>query len=363
MSNLVGKQLGNYRLISSLGRGGFAEVYLGEHLRIKNLRAAIKVLHTHLVHEEIEQFQQEASLIAGLVHPNIVRVLDFDVADGTPFLVLDYAPHGSLRKLYPRGIRLPLESVLSFVQQVADALQLAHDQRLIHRDVKPENMLLGARNEVLLSDFGIATIAHSTSSMNIEATMGTFAYMAPEQIQGKPRPASDQYALGVTVYQWLTGTMPFQGSTTEIIAQHLTILPPPLRSHRPELAPDVEHVALTALAKDPKQRFASVKAFAVALHAATRLPGHQSELVVPPTILPQPAPLAPTLPATPPQTPPIEGSRRPPQPSESSGERQTPSMEWSDEQPWWYAKGRKTPPPAPHQVKKARSGSSIQWPD
>ena len=189
-----------------------------------------------------------------------MRVFDFDVQDGVPFLVIDYAPNGSLRQRYPKGSLVPLPMIVSSVKQVADALQYAHEQKFIHRDVKPENMLVGRRQEVLLSDFGIATIAHSTSSLNVsaEGTSGTLAYMAPEQIEGHPRPASDQYALGVVVYEWLCGERPFEGSVSEVMAQHLSMPPPPLRERMPTIPPEVEQMVLRALAKDPKARFASV---------------------------------------------------------------------------------------------------------
>src|SRR6266436_2968721 len=174
MSDRVGQQLGNYRLVSLLGQGGYAEVYLGQHVRLE-LQAAIKVLHTHLTRQEAAHFYQEAQTIAKLTYPSIVRVFDYDVQDGVPFLVMDYAPHGSLRRRYPKGSLVPLPQIVSSVKQMADALQYAHEQKFIHRDVKPENMLLGRREEVLLSDFGIATIAHSTSSLSASAqgTSGT----------------------------------------------------------------------------------------------------------------------------------------------------------------------------------------------
>src|SRR5690242_8089182 len=250
MSDLIGQQLGNYRLTRLLGRGGFAEVYLGEHVRL-NMLAAIKVLHAHLSEEEKASFQREAQVIAELVHPNIVRVLDFDIKENLPFLVLDYAPNGSLRQHHPKGTRVPLALVASYVKQIAAALQYAHDRKLIHRDVKPENMLLGRQNEVLLSDFGIVAIAHSTSSMSTQASMGTIPYMAPEQIQSYPRPASDQYALGIVTYQWLSGELPFQGSATEIIVKHLSVPPASLLPKVPDLSSEVEQVLFTALAKDP----------------------------------------------------------------------------------------------------------------
>src|SRR5438034_5047048 len=207
-----------------------------------------------------------------LAHPSIVRVLDFDVQEGVPFLVIDYVPNGTLRRRYPKGSLVPLPVIVSAAKQVADALQYAHEQKFIHRDVKPENMLVGRRQEVLLSDFGIATISHSTSSLSAsaEGTSGTLAYMAPEQIEGHPRPASDQYALGVVVYEWLCGERPFDGSVSEVMVQHLSMPPLPLRERVSTIPVEVEQVVLRALAKDPKARFASVKDFASALEQASQ---------------------------------------------------------------------------------------------
>ncbi len=268
MADRTGQRLGNYRLTQLLGRGGFAEVYLGEHVRL-GILAAVKVPYTRLSSpEEVESFEKEARTIAHLRHPHIVRVFDFDVVDDTPFLVMDYAPNGTLRKLYPRGTKLPLSLILTYIKQIADALQQAHDQRIIHRDIKPENMLLGQNNELLLSDFGIATISQSSRYEGKQDMAGTIAYTAPEQMQGKPRPASDQYALGIVVYEWISGERPFHGSFTEIAAQHVLTPPPSLREKVPALSPGVEQVVMTALAKDPKARFATIHAFANALEQA-----------------------------------------------------------------------------------------------
>src|ERR1700737_4914787 len=208
MIDHVGQQLGNYQLIELLGRGNWASVYLGEHLHL-HTRAAIKVLHGSFAQGEVDGFLGEARTLARLRHPHIVRVLDFGEQQGVPFLVLDYAPGGTLRQLHPKGTRLPLVTVVSYVLQVAQALQYAHDQQLIHRDIKPENLLLGHDQEVLLSDFGLALVAQSSRDMQTRNSAGTIAYMAPEQIQAHPRPASDQYALGVVAYEWLCGERPF----------------------------------------------------------------------------------------------------------------------------------------------------------
>src|SRR5947209_5210693 len=133
------RQLGNYRLLRLLGRGGFADVYLGSHIYLET-QAAIKVLRTRLLNEGIEPFKQEARTIARLDHPHIVRILDFGVQEGIPFLVMSYAPNGTLRQCHPRGSRLPLWQVVFYVQQVASALHYAHERHLIHRDIKPENL-------------------------------------------------------------------------------------------------------------------------------------------------------------------------------------------------------------------------------
>jgi len=182
MTDHASRQLGNYRLTRLLGQGGFADVYLGEHIYLKTL-AAIKVLHAQLTQDMMGNFLGEAQIIAQLAHPHIVRVLDFGVENMTPFLVMEYAPHGTLRQRHPRATKLPLPLIVSYVNQIAGALQYAHDQWLIHRDVKPENMLLGRNNEVLLSDFGIATIAHTSRSLQTQDISGTISYMAPEQVQ------------------------------------------------------------------------------------------------------------------------------------------------------------------------------------
>ncbi len=272
MADRVGQQLGNYRLVRLLGQGGFADVYLGEHLYLSS-QAAIKVMHTHLAAEEWQSFRKEARLIAGLIHPHIVRLLDFDVAEGVPFLVMQYAPNGTLRQRHTRGNPLAPAVILPYVRQVASALLYVHERRLVHRDIKPENLLIGSENEILLSDFGVAIIAQSSRQQSMQNVGGTVAYMAPEQIQSRPGPASDQYALGVVVYEWLTGERPFDGSFAELASKQVLVPPPALHSRMPTISPEVEAVVLRVLAKDPQERFPSVQAFAQALEEAANADG------------------------------------------------------------------------------------------
>jgi outer membrane protein assembly factor BamB/serine/threonine protein kinase len=304
MADYVGQQLGNYRLRHLLGQGGSADVYLGEHIHLETL-AAIKVLHIQMGSRDIDDFRREAMIIAHLLHPHIVRVLDFGVEGNMPFLVMDYAPKGTLREYHPKGTSLPLTTIVAYVKQVAQALQYAHERKVIHRDVKPENMLLGINNEVLLSDFGISAIEQGTSVLITQKRVGsnpagTLLYMAPEQIQGKPHLASDQYALGIVVYEWLCGSRPFQGEPLAVMYQQVHVPAPPLREKIPTISPAVELVVLRALAKDPQHRFATIWAFAQALEQAAQaaptatlpawpilqVPPEQANQAVPTTTLP-----------------------------------------------------------------------------
>ena len=259
------QQYGKYELLKLLGRGGFADVYLGEHVYL-HTRVAIKILHS-LDEFDVDTFLDEALMVAQLRHPHIIRVLDFDLEGETPFLVMDYAPNGTVRQRYPEGRWLEPHVVLEYVEQVAAALQYIHNQHLIHRDVKPENLLLGPYDEVLLSDFGISLAARRTV-VRTQTVVGTVAYMAPEQIRGRPCLASDQYALGVMVYEWLCGFRPFRGSPGSIVRQHLHARPPSLCERVPGLPPAVEQVVMRALAKNPRYRFESVQDFAWALNEA-----------------------------------------------------------------------------------------------
>ena len=268
MADRVGQILGNYQLLRLLGRGAFAEVYLAEH-RYLEVPTAIKVLHVRMEPDTQEQFLREARTIAHLQHPHIVRVLDFGFQDQTPFLVMEYTPNGTLRTQHPKGTRLPLEQVVAYVKQIASALDYAHQQRVIHRDVKPDNLLLNANHEVVLSDFGLSVVQRTLDSLSMSNPVaGTPLYMAPEQIQRQPCAASDQYALGILAYEWLAGEAPFRGKLFEVFSHHLYQPPPSLCEPVPDLPFAVEEAVFKALAKDPEQRFACVADFASALGEA-----------------------------------------------------------------------------------------------
>lgn len=271
MFEWLGQQFGSYLLTDFLGQGGFAHVYLGEHVR-QGTQAAIKVLRSRS-QDKVERFVKEIRTLAGLNHPHIVRVLEYCVEGDLPFLAMNYARKGSLQHISREGMLFSLHTIVSYVKQIADGLQYIHDRRLVHRDVKLGNILLGPRDTVWLSDFGIAvTIPRLFFLGESQGCAGTVDYMSPEQLQGKPCPASDQYGLGVVVYELLTGDTPFHGNCREIAEQHLYATPPRLRSPFLEITPAVERIVRRALAKDHHLRFGSVREFAVALEQASKVP-------------------------------------------------------------------------------------------
>ena len=259
--------IANCRLRRLVEKGKLSSVYVGEHVHL-NKQVVVKLHHRRLSDKEKESFRREAEKIAGLSHPNILNVLEFDVHEEKPFLVMDHAPNGSLRQRHARGIPLPLPTIVSYVKMIADALQYAHDKKLIHRNIRPENILLGPDDKILLTDFGIPALQSNPGPLS-HSWSGAHFYMAPEQFHGEHQAASDQYALAVMVYEWLSGERPFYGSPVEIAAQHRESSPPPLREKVPGLSPAVEQVVLKALAKEPEMRFKSVLEFASAFEEAT----------------------------------------------------------------------------------------------
>jgi serine/threonine protein kinase len=263
----IGQKIGDYRLLRPLGQGTFGIVYLAEHI-YDSSQVAVKLLRLRLTPDDVRIFLNEARTIR-LQHPHIVPIFDFGLSqDNLAFLVMGYASGGTIRDCYPKGTKLPWPVIDAYVLAVASALQYAHDRRIVHRDVKPENILVCHDGNVQLSDFGIARMMEqSTASGNYQGQIGTPAYMAPEQSQGKPCPASDQYALAITVYEWFTGQRPFQGGPLEVLLQHRADAPPPMRKLSPEVPPQIEQILFKALAKAPEARFPTIEQFAQALHA------------------------------------------------------------------------------------------------
>jgi eukaryotic-like serine/threonine-protein kinase len=264
----LGQLVGEYRLVDKLGGGGFGTVYLAEHVH-EQAQAAVKVLDIRLSKTgDFKDFINEVRTIL-LRHPHIVPLLDFGISrEDLPYLVMEYAPEGTLRDRHPKGTRVPLPTIVSYVDQLASALQYAHDQRVIHRDVKPENILVRANGTLLVSDFGIAKLLEQSVLLSVPTQAGTPVYMAPEQHLGYPCFASDQYALAVVIYEWICGVRPFQGTTVGLAVQHMNTPPQPLRKHLPRLPEDIERIILKALSKAPEDRFERIQDFADALHKA-----------------------------------------------------------------------------------------------
>lgn len=262
MADLVGRQLGNYRLIRFLGRGDVAEVYLGEHIPSNN-QVAIKVLSIY--GGQPEAFQNAAHALTQLNLPHILRIVDYGINDPYAFLVMDYLSNGNLRQRHPKGETVPLATIVSYVRQVTQALQYAHSKELFHSNIKPENMLIGSQNEILLGDFDTTWLETTLDDHVVGLNYYTYR---PADGQG---PAGDQYSLGVVVYEWLCGDVPFHGASPwDILEQHRSTSPPSLREKVPTIPPAVEEVVMKALAKEPQQRFASVQAFATALEQASQ---------------------------------------------------------------------------------------------
>ncbi len=298
MDPLIGKSFGPYKVIAKIGEGGMATVYKGLQESL-NRFVAIKVLRGDLARnpEFVARFRREALAVARLSHPNLLHVYDAGTAHGVYYIIIDFVPGGSLQDLLVKG-HLEPERAVSIVAQVADALDCAHKQGIIHRDVKPNNILMTPEGRPLLADFGIAkAVYESTHLTHTGTSIGTPAYMAPEQAEGKPSDArTDIYALGIVLYETLTGRVPFRGETPmATLYSHLHTPPPPIRQLNPNVPVWLEEIVDKALAKPPEARYQTAAQFSAALRppktpeavAAPARPGRKT-----PTPLPQPSPAA-----------------------------------------------------------------------
>jgi eukaryotic-like serine/threonine-protein kinase len=275
MIHLVGQEVGEYKLLRLLGQGSSAHVYLGEH-KDHHSYAAIKVLRdgtsaTPTTNRWKIREGNEGHMHSYVNHPHIVRMHKYGTQDNIRFLIMDLATQGTLLDLFAQNV--PISRVTTCVRQIGSALHYLHKRHIIHRDIKPTNILVESSGNVWLADFELAT-----DHRNCQSTAATPAYAAPEQTQGRPCPASDQYALGVIVYQWLCGELPFRETLAEMAIHNSNVSPPSLRDKAPTLPHAVEQVVLTALAKDPGSRFPNIQTFADALQQVSQFSSHWTPL-------------------------------------------------------------------------------------
>jgi formylglycine-generating enzyme required for sulfatase activity len=272
MQEIVGKTLAKYEILEQVGQGGMAQVYMACQLGLDR-PVAVKVLSAVLAADPdfTKRFEREARSIASLNHPNIVQVYDFGVQDGYHYLVMNYVKDSrTLGSLMAEGAAI--DQMLDYVVQVADALDYAHQHNILHRDVKPGNILIDERG-ALLSDFGLVRIGESASDLTVSGVgMGTPAYMSPEQAMGEEIDhRTDIYSLGVIVFQILTGKVPHEGTTPQAILVKRSIEPAPsLHEFDPDLPESFEQIVQRALARDPAERYQSAADFAEAIKRAQR---------------------------------------------------------------------------------------------
>ena len=276
-SNLdVGRELGHYHLINLLDRRGLIEVWQAQHV-ILHTQVALKILPLHASHEpDLFRYETrlrcEAQVLAELHHQHIVGFRDYILWRPFVALVMQFAPYRSLARAHPPGRKVPLPQVRRYVEQIGAALFSLHRRGLLHRDVKPGNILLLTPRHALLADFGLAIDDPMyTLHPRLElAREGTLAYMAPEQYHGYPCTASDQYSLALSAYEWLSGHRPFSGESSGVMDRRVRFVPPSVRLFRPELPLAVDEILWTALDPDPERRYPSVWDFARAFADVTR---------------------------------------------------------------------------------------------
>jgi len=282
-----------YELEQKIGEGGMARVYRGRDLRL-NRNIAVKVLHSHYATDAsfLQRFHHEAQAAANLRHPNIVDVYDVGQDGDIHYIVMEYVEGSDLKAVIARNGPLPIEQAVAIAEAVARALEAAHRMGLVHRDIKPQNIIAGPQGQVKITDFGIAKSNLSTALTDTGVTFGTADYISPEQARGQSAtPRSDIYSLGVTLYEMLTGRLPFTGdSAIGVAMQHVSAEPPPPRMYNPRIPPRLEALVLSALSKDPNDRPATAQEFARLL-SGYREVGEQETVIRAPA--PRPAPARP----------------------------------------------------------------------
>jgi serine/threonine protein kinase len=269
--NNIGKTFGDYRTLREIGQGGLGRVYLALHTTSYQ-QAAVKLFYSHLSAKQYQQlFFLETQVLDHLRHPYILPIIAVNLREEPRYLITDYAPHGSLHERIQSGQPLPLENTVTILTQVGEALAHIHQHNIVHRDLKPGNILFNEADEALLSDFDIAVVLDEGESKTVD-NWGSPPYMAPEQFNGMVSRKSDQYALGCIAYKLVTGRRPFDDSHFVTLQfKHSTQQPIAPRRLNPTLPAYIEHVILKAMAKDPANRFADMRAFLDALRAEPEL--------------------------------------------------------------------------------------------
>ncbi len=265
---------GRYRVIKRLGSGGMADVYLVEDQQLGR-HVALKLLYRHLAEDVqfVERFRREASSAAGLQHPNIVSIFDRGEWNGTYYIAMEYVEGHTLKEVIRERGPAPPEAASDILLQILRAARFAHQRGVVHRDLKPQNVLIDGDGRVQVTDFGIAR-AGASDMTETGSIMGTAQYLSPEQAQGRPVDArSDLYSIGIILYELLTGRVPFDAeSPVSVALKQVSEAPIPPRELDPTLPPALEGVVLRALEKDPSRRFQSADEFIEALHAARMSP-------------------------------------------------------------------------------------------
>lgn len=251
-----------YQIIKSIGEGGMANVYLA-YDTILDRNVAVKVLRGDLANDEkfVRRFQREALSASSLSNPNIVEVYDVGEDNGEYYIVMEYVEGKHLKNLLKKRGKLTVPEVIDIVLQITNGLSVAHDSYIIHRDIKPQNILILENGLVKITDFGIAVAINSTQLTQTNSVMGSVHYLPPEQASGKGATLqSDIYSMGILMYELLTGKLPFKGdNAVEIALKHLKEPMPSIRDEIPEIPQSVENIILKATAKNPKNRYADAR--------------------------------------------------------------------------------------------------------
>ena len=271
----IGQTLsGRYKIDEMLGQGGMSAVYKAYDPNLKRV-VAIKLVHQHLSNDQefVKRFEEEASVVASLRHPNIVQVYDFNADMGINYMVMEFVPGETLqqrlKRLNTSQRKMSVEEALKITIEICNALSYAHKRGMVHRDIKPANIMLDVNNDAILMDFGIVKIIGGSSHTVTGAVMGTARYMPPEVVRSEPADQrSDIYALGITLYEMISGKPPFEAdSVMTVMMMHLNDPVPDIRLSREHLDSQLAYILGKALAKDRNQRYASTEEFATALRA------------------------------------------------------------------------------------------------